>query len=571
MDYAFVNAVNYWNGKVQTVLLLYDINCQYHKNLRSRIDTSKFLTLADGTKIYFGIGLFHVHGHQDVCFCRYAPSFIPGAGQVDGELIETLWVPLNEASGSTRAMSTAYRQESLDMIMNDSNWKKMVRLVEALVRKYQKTYLGLLEARQSHTLLCENDVIRKHRKDWEKQVKKALDAREQDMKNIGEMNIYDTDTEKLPGKAVVTFRLVSEETGLTVGRTEWLTEGLHIQETQLSVSTFARKMGRNPSLEDETSLVQQRNRLQIRIEDFQIAASQYLPDGVKFDWDDSPLHDTQWDVIDELPEEENADVIDIVALLPEKQPINLPSSLIEDFSDMDHPRLTTLMKKELQLREGQANDALNDLRLAVSQRSVLYRTTVRHARNYDKNTRAHAQVRTMSATIGKASRVYSLARKAMKALGAPKKLLEKYKELSPADLKADTSAVDFNARGTRHANLSWIWSVASDDEPKEMLEMDRVNFIRSMARLARWEEEEEMLRCEAKWARRFFKYQAERWTQRGENASGGGRAYAMKKVDMWETFAGGAEKAIARMERLQKSITEELADIEEEADEEERY
>ena len=79
-------------------------------------------------EFFRGIGLFHVHGHQNECFPRYAPSFIMGVGQIEGEIIETLWVGLNEISGSTRNMSKAYRQELLDMHMNDSNWKKLGRM-----------------------------------------------------------------------------------------------------------------------------------------------------------------------------------------------------------------------------------------------------------------------------------------------------------------------------------------------------------------------------------------------------------------------------------------------------------
>ena len=38
-----------------------------------------------------GIGLFHVHGHKDECMPMFAMTYIPGAGNVDGEILETLW------------------------------------------------------------------------------------------------------------------------------------------------------------------------------------------------------------------------------------------------------------------------------------------------------------------------------------------------------------------------------------------------------------------------------------------------------------------------------------------------
>jgi hypothetical protein len=74
-----------------------------------------------------GIGLFHIHGHQDSCLTRYSPSFIEGGWQIDGETIETLWALLNEISRITRGMSTSHRREVIDN-MNDSNWKKLIDL-----------------------------------------------------------------------------------------------------------------------------------------------------------------------------------------------------------------------------------------------------------------------------------------------------------------------------------------------------------------------------------------------------------------------------------------------------------
>ena len=59
---------------------------------------------------------------------RFSPNFIPGAEMIDGEIIKTLWVGLNEISGSTRNMSWHHRQEILDLHMNDSNWKKLVNM-----------------------------------------------------------------------------------------------------------------------------------------------------------------------------------------------------------------------------------------------------------------------------------------------------------------------------------------------------------------------------------------------------------------------------------------------------------
>ena len=81
-----------------------------------------------GVKIFGGIGQFHVHGHISQCFPRFSPNFIPGAGAVDGEVLETLWNKINAIAGSTSGMSSAHRREVIDDHMNDSNWMKLTRI-----------------------------------------------------------------------------------------------------------------------------------------------------------------------------------------------------------------------------------------------------------------------------------------------------------------------------------------------------------------------------------------------------------------------------------------------------------
>lgn len=84
--------------------------------------------ICPGLNITTGIGLFHVHGHQDSCYARYAPSFIPGAGKEDGEILERLWGVLNRISAMARTMTLAHRTENLDANMGDSNFKKMINM-----------------------------------------------------------------------------------------------------------------------------------------------------------------------------------------------------------------------------------------------------------------------------------------------------------------------------------------------------------------------------------------------------------------------------------------------------------
>ncbi|KAG1852098.1 hypothetical protein DFJ58DRAFT_716618 [Suillus subalutaceus] len=64
---------------IRHALTFYDVNCQYHKHLKDRIAESPILQIHQEPEIIPGIGLLHVHGHQDSCYVRYASNFIEGA------------------------------------------------------------------------------------------------------------------------------------------------------------------------------------------------------------------------------------------------------------------------------------------------------------------------------------------------------------------------------------------------------------------------------------------------------------------------------------------------------------
>ena len=107
---------------IRRLLLVYDIMCQYWVHLHDRIGPM----LPPNLIVDRAIGLLHVHGHKPECFFRFASSFIPGAGIVAGEIIESLWAVLNTVSPMTRTATLAHRAEVLDEHMNDSNWKKLL-------------------------------------------------------------------------------------------------------------------------------------------------------------------------------------------------------------------------------------------------------------------------------------------------------------------------------------------------------------------------------------------------------------------------------------------------------------
>ncbi|KAI0071621.1 hypothetical protein K474DRAFT_1686991 [Panus rudis PR-1116 ss-1] len=227
MDYAFVQAINYIKVLL-LILMLYDVMCQYWIKFLFRIDKAVGLSIPANLDIHRGIGLFHVHGHQKDCFARYAPTFIPGTGMLDGEIIETLWSVLNDTASSARAMSISHRQEYLDAHMYDSNYKKMIHMVPTLLRKWKRTLPMVVES-QSDFRYLDLAVTAKERKEWG-----ALESAAQRDRNVNveAMDIYDV--REAPTKAELEHFLANKEQSDSnpEGCAAWISMGVAITEKQ---------------------------------------------------------------------------------------------------------------------------------------------------------------------------------------------------------------------------------------------------------------------------------------------------------------------------------------------------
>jgi hypothetical protein len=125
VDWALLQALKRSNmDPRQGAMLIYDIACQYFVHLADRIGH----LLPDGLQLDRAIGLFHVHGHKDECFFRFATSFIPHSGVTVGEILETLWSSLNSITPTVRTATLANRAETIDDHATDSNYKKMLNI-----------------------------------------------------------------------------------------------------------------------------------------------------------------------------------------------------------------------------------------------------------------------------------------------------------------------------------------------------------------------------------------------------------------------------------------------------------
>jgi hypothetical protein len=254
MDWSLCEALaTTYMAEILHLLHIYDINCQYCRHLKERIGANTLLNIPEGLQIHHAIGQFHIHGHQDDCLYRWATNYVPGAGVVDGEVLETLWSVLNSVSAATRTASLAHRTETLDDHMSDNNWKKILNMgevtlqgpisllinflliiVKAIVRRHTRALENIVEARLAFDRL--NDAAPKDAIGvWEASIEEAEEGRHADPTTMDVMK-----SRIKTGKTMKAITAdIMREDGLSLSAvldsgtsTEWLLEGLNIEDEQ---------------------------------------------------------------------------------------------------------------------------------------------------------------------------------------------------------------------------------------------------------------------------------------------------------------------------------------------------
>ena len=148
-------------------------------------------------------------------------------------------------------------------------------------------------------------------------------------------------------------------------------------------------------------------------------------------------------------------------LFPEKIILPLPSSI--GHSRCSELGLSNLAYQEIKLRQGQANECLHELRLALGLKSAIFRKMVRTAHSQRTKTRAWSYVHSADSAVRTHARQYRRSRWALIKLEAPKDILAPFKQLQPQDLKISKDIVEENRVGQRNYKLSWLWRIQSPE------------------------------------------------------------------------------------------------------------
>lgn len=344
-----------------------------------------------------------------------------------------------------------------------------------------------------------------------------------------------------------------------------------------------RALGRKPTTAQQNTIGGRRRRLQSRIDKYHKDGANYLtiPEDEMMP-DDDELEDLGHDanLASEEPayDEEEVPQPALSRRWAESVLVLMPSTLRKQrCTDWN---LRDLRKEEIQLREGQANEALHNLRTALGHKSLLFRSRIRNSHSQRTTTRAWAEVNKVEAKVRAHVASYRRARRALVVLGASAATLKKLRDIRPEELKMPGDLVEENRFNQRSDSMAWFWRLDANKDMTNNSWMEecehaniseylrlacssqcashtvyRVAWLRAKARRDRWQEELTLLPDEMLWTVLTFLHHSQQWTSREgqaqQQALRGHQAYAARQAAMWKKFAEDAGK---RFRELRESI-----------------
>jgi hypothetical protein len=233
------------------------------------------------------------------------------------------------------------------------------------------------------------------------------------------------------------------------------------------------KLPQNPTDKQQLKVARMRARLGKQVKDFLHAATTFLPTHEEVDLKpfteeviDTPEEeevepeDLPDGSLDEDLDYEEEDEAEAPSVLPEVVVLPLPSNII---SAELRPPLNSLRSVERELRKGQANDALEGLRVGLANKSLLLLTDVNQSSSTKQSTRAWASVRNAQSQILSHAGCYQRAWQALKCIGTPEDL-SVYQKLDKKDLVIVKDITMAKRFGQGSDTLAWFWRIGPSQE-----------------------------------------------------------------------------------------------------------
>lgn len=207
-----------------------------------------------------------------------------------------------------------------------------------------------------------------------------------------------------------------------------------------------------------------------------------------------------------------------------------------------------VINSEKELRFGQLQDSLNDLRKArrIRRGLITFHKIQLAGEGQKTQTKSRAVMQTIQDRIGKSIRRYRVARDALLQLDPSGDWVNLHPPLMDADNRGPGKEPEEVSKSDGQYTASWIWlsntTVVSPDEVNEDM---RVEWAQCMARADRWEEEVALLQEEMRRVVQFLEWRSRDWLSKVDARAGnstpmvrtGLSAYAKKQASIFHNLA----------------------------------
>ncbi|KAE9388174.1 hypothetical protein BT96DRAFT_836658 [Gymnopus androsaceus JB14] len=483
IDYAIASFLQHVHFLLRLVLS-YDIMCQWFKkcveHLKNLPPNVRYYLVRSMVK--FLIPKLHIYGHLRECQDEFSFNLTPGVGRTDAEGIERTWANMGPVATSTKEMGPGSHADTLEDHWGHWNWRKIVGMAE-LFRRRLLTAIEEL-ANQEDSFCKFSSAQLEHIASWMEAVSKseggesnenpysipksglglqdiraqiaAEDALEAKKSHMGSIEDLIEDSE-LSGN--------SPEKPVTAA--EFLMLALETEENQRQIKLDSSSI-RNPTPQQTAAFTENRNHLMRKIGRIRQLQAVHCRPALQT----LPLHP--------------AVVSSQSSLEPEATPLILPSDLPITLS------IEPLQKLELHLRDGQLQDALDQLRNNLLVKTRLHTYKKSNARRQGATTRTRSRMDRHERKIKLATSRYQHAWNAKLALvdgnkdnvgwhqlqqrdvrtmydveeaeRKNKKKLKSAKRKRKSDEESGSDVDERKDEGEGFRKLSWIWMGADNTD-----------------------------------------------------------------------------------------------------------
>ncbi|KAJ7046193.1 hypothetical protein C8F04DRAFT_938986 [Mycena alexandri] len=571
MDYMFFRSIAGTN--LQRFFVSYDIACQWHKNIWSRMEdyVPEIHYLPHGKFMSFLVPKFHLPAHIEACNLRFSFNLTRDVGQTDGEAPERGWANANPLASSTKEMGPGARRDALDDHFNDWNYKKIIAFGRVMLKKMEEAVPQMVEkkvalvemeeslelassALEEGPLAAWRTMAAKWEEDSEKPNPFETVNRDDHLAKVQHDLAVEVAEREASGKNLE--GTVREDMHIT----EMIAMGLQLEEQQKTLAFDVAATGLHPTTAQRRAMVERTSKLRRKILVWIDIQNGFFPSVkvVRANEDEARARSARTQPIPGLQVHEIK--------------LWLPSALMRRPEAVRQitPLQNEAVDYEYRLRVGQANEALDEIRRGLLVRTKLYKHKDASSRGVRENMRSNGAINVLNDRIRRMAEQYRGARRALETLGRVLGKMEWERGLRPLCEK-DVRGMPRATFGDpeRQLEMSWIWVLAR--RPIEgctdlSFTALRIEWAKARARALRWTEEVDLLEEEMRRILQFLTWRGRWWRERADGRGRedgpqreGERAYAYRQARLQEQLcAGFADKWAHLPELVRKGRAGEL-------------